>query len=378
MIYRVSIKSLTCMVCLSCFNPVIADTAKSVSLKEAAGDRMLIGTAVMSHEFNNPALAKVIAEQFSCMTPGNETKPDALQRVKGKFTFDRADKIIEFAQANNMKVIGHTLLWHSQSPRWLFETEDGKPLSREEALENLKTHIQTVLKHFKGKIKGWDVVNEAVADGGQNDLRNTPAYRAIGEDYLIKAFQFAHEADPDVELYYNDYNIEMDYKRDRAIRVIKKIIDSGARIDAIGVQGHWLLGDADAAKIEKNLQPLIDLGLKIMITEMDIDPLPRRNRASADLSATEKEGLDPYKNGLPDDVQTKLAEKYGDIFAMFLKHPQITRVTLWGTHDGGTWLNDFPVRGRTNHPMLWDRDLKPKPARDAVLKALIEASKVGK
>ena len=342
-------------------------TDAKATLRQAAGDRLLIGAAVMPHTLEDPARAKLIAAQFNSLTAENDMKPDALQKVKGTFTFERADKIVAFAQQHDMKMIGHTLVWHQQSPAWMYADENKQPLSREAALENMRAHIHGVVKHFKGKVKGWDVVNEAIGDS-EPYLRDTPARKAIGDDFVVKAFQFAHEADPDAELYYNDYNIEQVYKRPKALRLLKELKDAGVKLDGVGVQGHWLI-TSDLKEIEDGIKAIADLGLKVMITEMDVDPLPRRKGGGADISATEREGLDPYKDGLPADVQRKLADRYRDLFAIFAKYP-VTRVTLWGVDDGTSWLNGFPVRGRTNHPLLWDRQLQPKPALTAVIESL--------
>jgi len=338
-----------------------------------AGDRLLIGAAVSSQEFDQPKFASLVADQFGCLTPCNEMKPDFVQRVKGKFTFDRADRIVQFAASHHLQVIGHTLCWHSQTPKWMYEDEGGKPLTREAALANLKTHIYAVMHHFKGKVKGWDVVNEAVNDGPEQILRDTPARRAIGDDFVLKAFQFAHEADPTAELYYNDYNIDLDYKRDRALKLIQQIRDAGLRIDGVGIQGHYMLEKPSLDEIERGLKAFSALGLQVMITELDVDPLPRGKSMIADINATEGAGLNPYKEGLPEEVQTQLADRYGSLFRLFLRYPKISRVTMWGVHDGDSWLNDFPVRGRTNYPMLFDRGLKAKPAFNAVINALAQA-----
>ncbi len=340
------------------------------TLRQAAGERMLIGAAIGTRSLAKPGLASLISEQFGCVTAENEMKPASLQRVQGSFSFERADRIVAFAKAHNMQVVGHTLCWHGQTPRWMFQDDGGQPLPREVALANLKAHIETVVKHFKGKVKGWDVVNEAVNDGPEPYLRNTPARRAIGDDFVLKAFEFAHQADPDVELYYNDYGIEAGGKRDRALRLIRQIKAAGLRIDAVGIQGHWALQSPSLAEIERGIRAFAGEGLKVMITEMDIDVLPRSGGFGADIAAAERQGRDPYKAGLPDEVQQKLADRYGALFAMFVRHPQVTRVTLWGVSDGETWLNNFPVWGRTNHPLLWDRQLQPKPAFKAVIKAL--------
>jgi GH35 family endo-1,4-beta-xylanase len=180
-----------------------ADTARR-SLRAAANGRFLVGTAVMSRQLDNPALAALIAEQFDCLTAENEFKPVVVHPRPGEFRFAGADRIVDFARGHRMKVVGHTLCWHSQSPAFLFQGPDGKPLPREEALKNLRDHIDGVVGHFKGKVVGWDVVNEAISDAQGEYLRSTPARRAIGDDSIVRAFEFAHAADPDAELYYND------------------------------------------------------------------------------------------------------------------------------------------------------------------------------
>jgi endo-1,4-beta-xylanase len=345
-----------------------------ITLRQAAGDRMLMGAAVSAQDLDDPRLARLIAEQFNCLTAGNEFKPASLQRERGKFTFDKADEIADFARAHGMKLIGHNLMWHQQSPAWLFEDQDKKPLPRERALENLRDHIDTVVKHFSGKVLGWDVVNEALSDA-PGYLRDTPAHKAIGDDFVIQAFKLAHQADPNVQLYYNDYNLEEPYKHAKAMRLIRELTAAGCRLDAVGIQGHWLLNSPDPRIIDRAITDFASLGVKVMITELDVDVLPRRT-AGADISATEKAGLDPYKDGLPDEIQQKLAKRYRELFKVLARHRdrgELTRVTFWGVYDGNSWLNDWPVRGRTNYPMLWDRQLQPKPALSAVIEALQES-----
>ena len=342
------------------------------TLRGVVGDRLQIGTAMVTSELDNPQATALAAAQFNTVTAGNEFKPDALQRVKGTFTFERADRLVAFAQKNNMKVIGHTLLWHNQAPKWLFEDGTGKPLPREEALANLKGHITGVLQHFKGKVVGWDVVNEAISDSDSEYLRNTPAKRAIGDDYIVQAFKFAAEADPDVELYYNDYNIDNPGKRERALRLVRELKAAGVRLDAVGIQGHWMIEFPDVKVVDDAIAAFAAEGVKVMITEMDIDVLPRRTRVAE--ITTREQGADPYTAGLPPEMQQKLADRYGALFDIFVKHVnagRLTRVTFWGSDDGHSWLNDFPVRGRTNHALLFARDYQPKPAFDAVLKALL-------
>ncbi|MBC7784897.1 MAG: endo-1,4-beta-xylanase [Burkholderiales bacterium] len=346
----------------------------ATTLRAAAGDRLLIGTAIMASHLREPAHARLLAGQFNAITGGNEFKPDALQKINGKFTFERADEIVSFARENRMQVIGHTLVWHNQSPKWLYEDAAGKPLARETALENMRRHITTVVTHFKGKVKGWDVVNEAISDGGNDYLRDTPARRAIGDDYVEKAFEFARNADPDVELYYNDYNIELPGKREKCVRLLRELKAKGLRVDAVGIQGHWQLKHPAAQVIEDAIRAFAAEGVKVHVTELDIDVLPR-TRQGAEITDTEKEGANPYVAGLPADIAGAQGDRYRSLFEVFVKFPGVvTRITFWGSHDGNTWLNDWPVRGRTNHPLLWDRQLQPKPAFDGVIDVLNKPS----
>jgi endo-1,4-beta-xylanase len=307
------------------------------------GDRLLIGTAIGARSVDDPKLAQLLAEQFNCLTGENAFKPASLQRERGKFTFEEADKIADFAAAHDMKMIGHTLLWHQQTPPWMFADENKHPLPREKALENLKAHIETVVKHFDGRVIGWDVVNEAISDNDKEYLRDTPARRAIGDDFVVKAFEFARAASPNIQLYYNDYSIEVPGKREKAIRLIKELKAAGAHIDGVGIQGHWQLNLPDTKMVDDAIKAFAALGVKVMVTELDVDVLPRKNASGADISATEKQGLDPYKEALPADVQQKLARRYGELFKVFAKHRgTVTRVTFWGYYDGSTWLNDWP------------------------------------
>ncbi|RYG70886.1 endo-1,4-beta-xylanase, partial [bacterium] len=218
------------------------------------------------------------------------------------------------------------------------------------------------------RIKAWNVVNEGISDNDGEYLRPTPALKAIGEDYIEKAFEFAHAADPGAQLYYNDYNIEQPAKLEKTLRLVKSLKDKGVPIDAVGIQGHWLLEWPPTEMIEKGIEALAKAGVKVMITELDVDPLPR-DVTGADMATVEK-GANPYVEGLPVEVQTKLAKRYGEIMTAILKHPEVTLIGFWGTHDGRSWLNDFPAKGRTNHPLLFDRDLKAKPAFDTVVASL--------
>lgn len=355
---------LSCLACVFC---------RAETLREAAPARIQIGCAIATRDLGDAKLEGIVTRQFNCITPEYDFMPEKLIDDQGKFTFGEGDKIVAFAEKHNMPVIGHMLIWHFVTRKWFFESPDGKPLPREKALENLKMYIDGVVGHYKGRIKYWDVVNEGISDKDGEYLRDTPAFRAIGEDYIQKAFEFAHAADPDALLYYNDYNIEQPGKLEKTVRLIKSLQEKGVKIDAVGIQGHWLLAGPSTEVIGKGIDTLAATGVKVMITELDVDPLPR-DVSGADMAQAET-GANPYPDGLPPEMQEKLAKRYGEIIRVIAGHPAVTMIGFWGTHDGRTWLNDFPVKKRTNHPLLWDRKLEAKPALDAVVKALKAAKR---
>lgn len=352
-------------------------SAAEPSLREVVGNRLLIGTAAMSYQLADPKLGPLISSQFNCITPENEMKPIEVHPAKDQWNFGPGDKIVAFAKEHGMKVIGHNLCWHSQSPKFLYQDEKGNPLPREQALANLKEHIEKVAGHFKGQVLGWDVVNEALNDG-PGTFRDGPAHKAIGDDFIEKAFEFAHAADPDAQLYYNDYNIEQDYKRPKLFALLKQLKEHNTPIYGVGIQAHFLITSPAVADLEKTVPEIEKMGLKVMLTELDVDVLPRRG-TGADVSRKEEAGenFNPYVNGLPEDVAKKEADLYADIFKYALAHKSIERVTLWGSNDATSWLNGFPrfkefPKGRTNHALLFDRDNKPKLAFEEVIKVLQE------
>ena len=344
------------------------------TLRQAAPAGLLIGGAIATQDLDKPELADLTARQFSAITPEYEMMPEKLVDDNGKFDFATADRVVEFAEKNKQPVFGHMLVWHFVTRRWLFEAPDGKPLARDKALANLELYISTVVGHYKGRVKAWNVVNEGISDADGETLRDTPALRAIGPDYIQKAFEFAHAADPDAELYYNDYNIEQPGKLEKTLKLVRSLQDAGVRIDAVGIQGHWLINWPPTEMIENGIEALSKTGVKVMITELDVDVLPR-DVSGADMAQTET-GANPYKDGLPAEMQGKLAARYSEIMTAILRHPSVTFIGFWGTHDGRSWLNDFPVKGRTNYPLLFDRQLQPKPAFGAVIKALQAAPKL--
>lgn len=345
-----------------------APPAAPLTLRAAARPPLLVGCAVSAADLQDTRLAALVAKQFSCLTPEYEMMPQNMVDDSGHYTFARADAVVAFARAHHMPVYGHMLLWHFVSRTWLFQSPDGKPLPRAVALANLRGYINAVMGHYKGLIAAWDVVNEALSDADGEYLKDTPARRAIGDDYVEKAFTFAHAADPAARLYYNDYNIEQPAKLQKTLRLVHSLQAQHIRIDAVGMQGHWLLDYPPAAMVSKGIDTLAATGVKIMVTEMDIDPLPR-TASGADM-ATSESGANPYPNGLPAEMQQKLARRYGELVSAIAAHSSVTMLSFWGTHDGRSWLNDFPVKGRTNYPLLFDRLYRPKPAFDAVSAAL--------
>ncbi len=331
------------------------------SLKNAFTDDFMIGTALSANQIEekNSVADALIREQFNVLTAENIMKSMFLQPEWGKFDFTLADKLVDYSKKNNMALVGHTLIWHSQLPRYVHRITD-----RDSLTQFFTTHITTVASRYDGKILGWDVVNEALNEDGT--MRESIFYKLLGEDYVTEAFRLAQQAAPNTELYYNDYNIEQPKKRAGAIVLMKRIQDAGLRIDGVGIQGHWHVGRIPLKDIEESILEYSALGLKVMITELDVELLPR-NFTGADVSQRMKmrddPAFNPYVTGLPDSIQQQLASDYEALFNLFLKHKdKITRVTFWGVNDGQSWLNGWPVPGRTNYPLLFDREFKPKPA----------------
>lgn len=344
-------------------------------MKEAYQDRFLIGAAINvdQSEGRDTAGVAVLKEHFNSITAENCMKSMYLQPAEGVFFFDEADAFVEFGEANGMHIVGHTLVWHSQAPEWFFSDEEGNDVSREVLIERMRNHIHTVVGRYKGRIHGWDVVNEALLDDGS--YRETQFYNIIGEEYIPLAFQFAHEADPEAELYYNDYAMAGEGKRNGAIALVKSLQENNIRIDGIGMQGHMGMDYPDIGEFEKSLVAYSELGVTVMITEMDITLLPFPSSevtAEVSMSFEYQQEMNPYAEGLPEAVRDSWEKRYTDYFGLFLKHAdKVGRVTLWGVSDANTWRNDWPMEGRTDYPLLFDRDYEAKPVVEK-LTSLVE------
>ena len=353
--------------------PSTAPTPAPATLKDAFAGSFLIGAALNESQFTEQDSrgVPIVKAQFNTVTPENILKWENVHPRPGEYAFAAPDRYVAFGEGNGMFIVGHTLVWHQQTPRWVFFDATGSRVSRDTLLARLRDHIHTVVGRYKGRIKGWDVVNEAVDEDGS--LRKSLWLEIIGPDYIEKAFQWANEADPQAELYYNDYSVENAPKRNGIVALVKGLQAKGIRITAVGLQGHNRLEWPTLAQQDSTITAFAALGVKVAITELDIDVLPRATRAqTADISvsAAPAASLNPYASGLPDSVQQALAKRYADLFGVYVKHKDtITRVTFWGVTDGDSWLNGWPVRGRASYPLLFDRAGKPKPAFDAVIRA---------
>ena len=362
------------LLCAAAALAAVSAAAETPALKYVAPKGLRIGAAINRTQSDGRRPGRRSRSSRASST-GEPREPaqvgEASTPSRTATTSSRPTGTSSFGPKHGMFVVGHVLLWHQQTPAWVFAGEGGKKLDRETALARLRSHIATVVGRYRGRIGGWDVVNEALEEDGT--LRKTPWLEAIGEDYIAKAFEYAHEADPEAELYYNDYNLWKPAKRDAAIRLVQGLKAKGLRVDGIGEQAHWGIDDPPLAAIDAC--PRRDARGRAsspLITELDMDVLPRDpDMWGADLSKKAKirAATNVYPDGLPPAMQEKLARRYADVFALFLKHG-VGRVTFWGVTDATSWLHNFPIPGRVNYPLLWDRDGREKPAFEAVAEVL--------
>ena len=335
------------------------------SLAEVFRPFFAIGMGVDQAELRDPAAWDLVRRHAGSITVENAMKPRLTHAQPLAFTFERADRIVEAALADGLEVHGHTLVWHRQSPEWFFAgDEEGSLVSREVLLARLRAHIAAIAGHFRGRVVSWDVVNEALAGHGSKETyRPSEWWNALGFEYIAEAFRAAAQADPDALLFYNDYNLETEPKRSRALEMVSRLREKGIRIDGIGIQAHLQLDFPSIEQIERSIEAFRDAGLLIHISELDVSIYPWREEGSELLP---EETV--YDKGLSEEAHELLAKRYSDLFDLFLRHHEtITKVTFWNTHDGRSWLNHMPVRGRVDHPLLFDRALQPKPAFHRVI-----------
>ncbi|WP_183575099.1 endo-1,4-beta-xylanase [Mucilaginibacter sp. X5P1] len=332
-----------------------AQTMHTVGLKDYYKDYFPIGVAVSAQDLQNPDEAKLIVQQFNSITPENAMKMGPIHPEENRYNWKDADAIVAFAQANGLRVRGHNLCWHEQTPAWFFKDDKGNLVTKEVLLKRLKDHITTVVNRYKGKIYAWDVVNEAIDDDSTKFLRNSLWYQICGEDFIIKAFEYAHEADPNAVLFYNDYNTERPEKRDRVYKLLKQLVDAKVPINAVGIQAHWSIYEPSQADLIETIKKFSSLGLKVQVTELDMSIYPwEKNRRA--MRPGESDAYTP-------ELEQKQGTQYADVFKIFRDYKDvITGVTFWNIYDGRTWLDSYPVAGRKNYPLLFDQNMQPKKA----------------
>jgi endo-1,4-beta-xylanase len=341
------------------------------TLKDAYKGCFLVGAALNPAQVSgeDPRENALVKAQFNSISPENVLKWEIVHPHSDTYDFSLADQYVEFGERNHMFVLGHNLVWHAQTPKWVFEDKNGNQVSREVLLERMREHIRKVVGRYKGRINGWDVVNEALNEDGT--LRPSLWMKIVGDDYIEKAFRYAHEADPKAELYYNDYSLESEAKRKGALELVRKLKAKNVPITGVGLQDHVHMDWPTADQIDATITEFGKLGVKVMITELDVDVLPAATpsqTADVSLEVASDPKLNPYPNGLPETVQKELATRYADLFGAYAKHcGLVTRVTFWGVTDKDSWKNNWPVRGRTNYPLLFSREAQPKPAFEAVI-----------
>lgn len=347
-----------------------AKAIEETGLKEVFKGDFLMGTAIGEATFrkNDTAKLDLIAREFNSITAENEMKWERVHPEHDKWNWQIPDQFVKFGKDNGMHILGHVLVWHSQVPEAVFTDTDGKPLDRNALLKRMESHISTLVGRYKGKIEAWDAVNEAIDE--DKGWRKSKWLDIIGPDFVEKAFHYAHDVDPQAHLLYNDYNMHNPGKREFLVDAIKQYKKKGVPIHGVGLQGHVGLGYPDMAEFESSIIAYAKQGMRVHITELDVDVLPVAwEHTGAEISTLyeARDELNPYTKGLPEKVEQQLSERYVELFKLFLKHrDKIDRVTFWGTGDADSWKNDFPVRGRTNYPLLFDRQLKPKDAYYAV------------
>lgn len=307
-----------------------------------------------------------ITQNFNWLVAENCMKSEVVHPERNRYDFTLADQFVDKAKAAGMKVLGHCLIWHSQCPRWFHYNEDGSLVSADTLKAYMKEHITNVVNHFKGRVDAWDVCNECFEDDGS--FRNSPFYQILGEEFIPLAFQYAYEADSTIELFYNDFSMNKATKVEAVCNFFKPLIEGGLKVSAICMQGHIILEDGAETIINQydhSIRCIEALGVKTGFSELDLSILPNPYGFSganiSDKFAYRPE-MDPYKDGLPAEIQAKADDFWCGFYKMLLKHKgSIQRVGFWCFNDANSWRNDFPIRGRSDYATLFDRNSKPKP-----------------
>jgi len=368
---KIAISFIVILLLFSCGNSIkiIDNNEQKVSLSQKFQKHFLVGAAINEGQIlqkDQPSVS-IIKKEFNTISPENVMKWMFVQPKPNEFYFDHTDKYVQFGLDNNMHIVGHALIWHSQIANFMNSIKDSTKM-----IQHVTNHISTLVNRYKGKIDTWDVVNEAL--NGDGTLRESIFLKVLGENYLETVYKMAEKYDSNADLAYNDYNLCKPKKREGAVKLIKSLQKNGAKINSVGIQAHWQLTSPTLEEIETSILAFSELGVKVMFTELDISVLPNPWELSgAEVTQNFKkfEGdkkMNPFPENLPDSVKEKLAKRYENIFKLFVKHKdKISRVTFWGVTDKFSWLNDWPIKGRTNYPLLFDRNYKEKKAYQRIM-----------
>lgn len=356
-----SIIILCCCLCtISC---KYFDADKQLSLKTAFKNKFLIGALVRTNqvEGDDYMIYQILSNHINSITPENCMKSEVIHPEEARFDFYLSDIFVDYGVAKGMYIIGHSLIWHTQTPDWFFVDSAGVNVSKEVLIQRMKKHIQTIVGRYKGKVNCWEVVNEPFYNDGS--FRPSKFYEIIGKDYVKLAFQFAHEADPEAKLYINDGNLHIKQKRDSVLRIILDLKSEGVKVDGVGMQCHMSLTEPSINEVEKALVELADNGLELIITELDMTVLPQKY-----IDVQEIKKMNPYVDSLPVAVLDKWNDRMVDFYKLFLKHhDKISCVTTFGISDGYSWRNNWPLVGRKDYPLLFDRKYNPKSAVSLIM-----------
>lgn len=345
--------------------------ASAQGMKDAFKNKFYIGVAMNTWQIDQRIHSALNAVETHCnsIVAENCMKCEELQPVEGQFNFKWADQFVNYGEQNKMFIVGHCLVWHSQCPAWMFQGKYRVPMTKELLISRMRDHIHTVVGRYKGRVHGWDVVNEALEDDGS--FRKSPYYNIIGEEFIELAFKFAHEADPDAELYYNDYSTHIPAKREAIVRLVKNLKAKGCRIDAVGMQSHVSF-DTPLDEYQKSIEAFAAAGVKVQVTELDLSVLPWPQQgmgAAIEQNFEYRQQIDPYKNGLPKEIAQLQSDFYCKLFDIYLRHADdMKRVTFWGVLDSESWKNNWPVEGRTDYPLAFYNNGQPKPFVEQIMR----------
>lgn len=355
--------SLCCVISPSCSQEKVEEAYEDAPLKEVFKDKFLIGSAINEWQVSGEDSigANLVKKHYNTVVAENVMKSEVVNPQQNVYDWDKADEFVKFGEDNDMFIVGHCLVWHSQLAKWFPYDDHGNYVSADTLKQRMKDYIYTVVGRYKGRVQGWDVVNEAIEDDGS--YRKSPFYEILGEEYIPYAFQLAQEADPDAELYINDYSMFHPGRRDRYVELVNDLKNRGLRIDAIGMQSHIGMDYPNFEAYEDAIEAFASTGCKVMLTETDMTILPTvSHSANVSDKAAYTEAMNPYPVSLPADVDSVWNSRMATVMDICLRHSDVvSRVNFWGVCDADTWRNDWPIVGRKDYPLPFDREHQMKP-----------------